>query len=176
MGAASRKHTVLFLGRAGLCSGSAGLDCNRLRAVVLLEVRPRRATRRLALFAGIALNLAILVVYKYADFLVQNLNLALAPFGASHFPLLHLALPIGVSFVVFEKITYLMDTWRGISKPAATLLGLLSVRAVLSEAAGGADPQISRDEGSDRGAAARSSGAIFRPAFSALRADSAASS
>ena len=40
-------------------------------------------TRRLALFAGVALNLTILVVYKYADFLTQNLNLALAPFGAS---------------------------------------------------------------------------------------------
>jgi alginate O-acetyltransferase complex protein AlgI len=33
---------------------------------------------------------------------------------------LHLALPIGVSFVVFEKITYLVDIWRGISPPAKT--------------------------------------------------------
>lgn len=77
-------------------------------------------TRRLALTAGIAGNLAILFVYKYADFLADNLNLALAPFAAHRLPLLHLALPIGVSFVVFEKITYLVDTYRGISKPAAT--------------------------------------------------------
>jgi alginate O-acetyltransferase complex protein AlgI len=33
---------------------------------------------------------------------------------------LHLALPIGVSFVVFEKITYLVDTYRGTSRPAAS--------------------------------------------------------
>ena len=79
-----------------------------------------RPIRRLALAAGIAGNLLILVVYKYADFLADNLNWALAPFGAHRFPLLHLALPIGVSFVVFEKITYLVDTYRGISKPAAT--------------------------------------------------------
>ena len=78
------------------------------------------ATRRLALTTGIVGNLAILVVYKYADFLTDNLNLALAPFGAHRLPLLHWALPIGVSFVVFEKITYLVDTYRGISKPAAT--------------------------------------------------------
>ena len=78
-----------------------------------------RLTRRLALAAGIAGNLAVLVVYKYADFLADNLNLALAPFGAHRLPLLHLALPIGVSFVTFEKITYLVDTYRGISKPAA---------------------------------------------------------
>ena len=45
---------------------------------------------------------------------------ALSPFGPHKIALLHLALPIGVSFVVFEKITYLVDTWRGISKPAAS--------------------------------------------------------
>jgi alginate O-acetyltransferase complex protein AlgI len=76
--------------------------------------------RRLALTAGIVGNLAILIVYKYADFLADNLNLALAPFGPQRIPLLHLALPIGVSFVVFEKITYLVDTYRGTSKPAAS--------------------------------------------------------
>ena len=79
-----------------------------------------RPIRRLALAAGIAGNLLILIVYKYADFLTDNLNLALVPFGAHRLPLLHLALPIGVSFVVFEKITYLVDTYRGVSKPAAT--------------------------------------------------------
>ena len=79
-------------------------------------------TRRLALALGIVGNLVILIVYKYADFLAENLNLALSPLGGAHrLPLLHLALPIGVSFVVFEKITYLVDTWRGVSKPATTL-------------------------------------------------------
>jgi alginate O-acetyltransferase complex protein AlgI len=77
-------------------------------------------TRRLALTAGIAGNVAVLIVYKYADFLAENLNLALAPFGSHQIPLLHLALPIGVSFVVFEKITYLVDTYRGTSRPAAS--------------------------------------------------------
>jgi alginate O-acetyltransferase complex protein AlgI len=76
--------------------------------------------RRLALAAGIAGNLAILIVYKYADFLAQNFNLLLTPLPTERIPLLHLALPIGVSFVVFEKITYLVDTYRGISKPAAS--------------------------------------------------------
>ena len=76
--------------------------------------------RRLALSLGIAGNLAMLVFYKYTDFIAENLNLALGPFGAHQIPLLHLALPIGVSFVVFEKITYLVDTYRGTSKPAAS--------------------------------------------------------
>ena len=85
----------------------------------LSEPTPIR-TRRLALATGIIGNFAVLVVYKYADFIADNLNLALAPMTASRIPLLHLALPIGVSFVVFEKITYLVDTYRGISRPATS--------------------------------------------------------
>jgi len=77
-------------------------------------------TRHLALAAGIAGNLALLVFYKYADFIAENISLVLAPFGAHRLPLLHVALPIGVSFVVFEKITYLVDTYRGTSKRAAS--------------------------------------------------------
>jgi alginate O-acetyltransferase complex protein AlgI len=85
-----------------------------------LDDKSPARTRRLALTAGIAGNLAILIVYKYADFLAENLNLMLAPFGPHRIALLHLALPIGVSFVVFEKITYLVDTYRGVSRPAAS--------------------------------------------------------
>jgi alginate O-acetyltransferase complex protein AlgI len=78
------------------------------------------STRRLALTVGTTTNLAVLVVYKYADFLAENLNVVLSPLGAGRIPLLYLALPIGVSFVVFEKITYLVDTYRGTSRPAAS--------------------------------------------------------
>jgi alginate O-acetyltransferase complex protein AlgI len=81
---------------------------------------PQRS-RRLALTVGIAGNLGMLIVYKYADFLIGNLNALLSPFGPHLLPLLHVALPIGVSFVVFEKITYLVDTYRGVSRPAASL-------------------------------------------------------
>lgn len=81
------------------------------------EGHPAR-TRKLALATGISGNLAVLVFYKYADFIAANLNLAVTPLTGASIPLLHIALPIGVSFVVFEKITYLVDTYRGISKPA----------------------------------------------------------
>jgi alginate O-acetyltransferase complex protein AlgI len=78
-----------------------------------------RQLRRLALVIGITENLAILIVYKYANFLISNLNLTLNPFGLPNLPIVQVALPIGVSFVVFEKITYLVDTYRGVSQPAA---------------------------------------------------------
>lgn len=78
----------------------------------------RSAVRRIALALGVAQNLSILFIYKYLDFLIQTLNALLVSFETTPFPILRLALPIGVSFVVFEKITYLVDTYRNVSKPA----------------------------------------------------------
>jgi len=67
----------------------------------------RRATRAMLAF-GIAANLAVLGVFKYADFFLVN---------AAHLtgdapPLLHLALPLGISFFTFTQIAYLVDVHR----------------------------------------------------------------
>ena len=76
--------------------------------------------RRWALPAGIAANLALLVYYKYTGFLVANF----APGLRASIPAI--VLPIGVSFIVFEKITYLVDLARGRSAPAEGLLPYLT--------------------------------------------------
>ncbi|RKP28320.1 hypothetical protein SYNPS1DRAFT_20403, partial [Syncephalis pseudoplumigaleata] len=108
-----------------LLTGASAKKWTLLIASTLFYIHLGRArfrnparTRKLALAAGIVANLGLLIFYKYADFLAANINLILSPFSASRIPLLHIALPIGVSFVVFEKITYLVDTYRGVSKPA----------------------------------------------------------
>lgn len=83
-----------------------------------LQPETRDGARKAWLVLGIAANLGILVFYKYTDFLIANFNALLAPFAGAQLSLLKIALPIGVSFVVFEKISYLVDTYRGTSKPA----------------------------------------------------------
>jgi alginate O-acetyltransferase complex protein AlgI len=87
------------------------------RLVRLLH-RTKSRSRHILMTVGIVGNLAVLGFYKYADFLAANLNVLLLPLAGVTIPLLHIALPIGVSFVVFEKITYLVDTYRGTSAPA----------------------------------------------------------
>ena len=78
-----------------------------------------KARRFLAL--GIALNLALLFCFKYLDFFIASLNATLAATGISSIGLLHIALPIGLSFIVFEKITYLVDIHRGRGEPSPSL-------------------------------------------------------
>lgn len=61
---------------------------------------------------GISVNLLALILYKYLSFLIENLNILLKVLNV---PQLHdpqIALPIGISFYVFQIISYLFDTYR----------------------------------------------------------------
>jgi len=58
---------------------------------------------------GVVLNLAVLALFKYADFLRGTVfDLAGDPWQPWH-----LILPLGISFFVFQKISYLIDLRRG---------------------------------------------------------------
>jgi alginate O-acetyltransferase complex protein AlgI len=71
---------------------------------------PARRRRWLAL--AISGNLALLTVFKYANFFVANLNLALGAFGGSTFALAAIPLPLGISFFTFHSISYVVDIYR----------------------------------------------------------------
>ena len=79
--------------------------------------RPGRAGR-VCLAAGILINVAMLFYYKYTAFAVDNLDVLLVSAGLRAWNVGRVALPVGVSFIVFEKITYLVDIRRGRSEPA----------------------------------------------------------
>jgi D-alanyl-lipoteichoic acid acyltransferase DltB (MBOAT superfamily) len=66
--------------------------------------------RTLVTAIGVAVNLLLLGIFKYADFVVGTLNLALA---GDPFALPGLALPLGISFFTFHSISYLIDVHRG---------------------------------------------------------------
>jgi D-alanyl-lipoteichoic acid acyltransferase DltB (MBOAT superfamily) len=72
----------------------------------LLHRTPRRA--KLALAFGVAANLLLLGVFKYADFALAN---AAALLGRT-LPLPHVVLPLGISFFTFTQIAYLVDVYR----------------------------------------------------------------
>ncbi|MGQ0684163.1 MBOAT family O-acyltransferase [Bradyrhizobium sp.] len=64
--------------------------------------------RELLLVAGLIFNLALLGYFKYANFLVDNLNVA-----GANIQLARIALPLAISFFTFQKIAYLVDSYRG---------------------------------------------------------------
>ncbi len=65
--------------------------------------------RRGWLIAGVTLNLAVLGVFKYSNFILANLALV----GVGNGSALSLLLPLGISFYTFQQIAYLIDCWKG---------------------------------------------------------------
>lgn len=69
------------------------------------------------LLSGLIWNLAFLLFFKYADFLLGTVNHLLG----TQIPLLKLSLPIGISFYTFQNISYLIDVYRGDTQPQKNL-------------------------------------------------------
>jgi D-alanyl-lipoteichoic acid acyltransferase DltB (MBOAT superfamily) len=72
------------------------------------EEKIKSFPRKSILIFGIVANLSLLGYFKYADFFIENMNLALD----SSMSLLHLALPLAISFFTFQQIAYLVDSYR----------------------------------------------------------------
>jgi alginate O-acetyltransferase complex protein AlgI len=62
---------------------------------------------------GIGINLMILGFFKYADFGIQSVNELLRATGyGGDLSLLHLTLPLGISFYTFQSMSYIIDMYR----------------------------------------------------------------
>jgi len=61
---------------------------------------------------GVIFNISLLGYFKYTDFFIENFNLVFS----TDMELLHLALPLAISFFTFQQISYLVDSYRGETK------------------------------------------------------------
>jgi alginate O-acetyltransferase complex protein AlgI len=76
------------------------------------------------LIFGLVANFAILLFFKYANFLVDNLNIL---FAGLHFPVIVLQqmhLPIGISFFTFQAVSYIVDVYRRNIQPQRNFIRL----------------------------------------------------
>ncbi len=96
----------------------------------------RLQRKRLLLAASITANLLVLMYFKYAQFVVENIN---ALFGTAFEPINYFAhwanqawdahfvenkilLPVGISFYTFQCMSYAVDVYRGELKPVRRLV------------------------------------------------------
>ncbi|MDM0017995.1 MBOAT family O-acyltransferase [Variovorax saccharolyticus] len=91
-----------------------GSICFNYWAGLRLTRAPGRtdAARKRMLVFSLVVNLGVLATFKYADFFVGNVNEGLSTAGIAPLPLLHVALPIGISFYTFTQIAFLVDCWQ----------------------------------------------------------------
>lgn len=83
----------------------------------LIASSPSRTSRKISVATGVVINLGLLIWFKYATFGAGILNKILYLVGADPIQLPAIILPIAISFIVFEKITYLVDIYRGTGRP-----------------------------------------------------------
>jgi alginate O-acetyltransferase complex protein AlgI len=71
-----------------------------------------KVSKKTLLIIGIITNVALLGYFKYYDFFIENVNFVFN----THIALLHLTLPLGISFFTFQQIAYLVDSYKGETK------------------------------------------------------------
>src|SRR6516164_1314552 len=93
-----------------LLFGSSAVD---YLMVVFMERSQRPQTRKLWLIISLVSNFGLLGVFKYAGFVVDNLNALLAMKTSLQIPRPDILLPIGISFHTFQSMSYTIDAYRG---------------------------------------------------------------
>ncbi len=73
--------------------------------------------RKWILVLSLVSNIGFLAYFKYFNFFIENLNSTLFRFGSNtHFDILNIILPIGLSFHTFQAMSYTIEVYRGNQK------------------------------------------------------------
>jgi len=76
---------------------------------IMLDKAQSDSARKWILALSVLVDIGLLCVFKYTDFVIENVNRA---FGTD-IDLFYLALPIGISFYTFQALSYTIDVYRG---------------------------------------------------------------
>jgi alginate O-acetyltransferase complex protein AlgI len=97
-------------------------------ALIAAAPDPRSALRRTAF--GVAGSLAVLAYFKYYGFFAVSFAETFGLDPATSFFVLNVILPIGVSFFVFESISYMVDIYRKDAEPAQSFVDFAAFLAL----------------------------------------------
>lgn len=98
--------------------------CNYFAALRLEEMETESLGRKLFLALTVCMNLGLLFVFKYMNFVTENLR-EWFPSLQGQIPQTEFVLPIGISFFTFQAMSYVIDVYRG--TPAQKNLGYLGL-------------------------------------------------
>ncbi len=101
-------------------------------------LRSEQALRRLYLVLSLAGNLGMLLYFKYAGFLTANFNWLSMEFGWNvQSPVLDIVLPVGISFFVFQSLTYTLDVYLGKLQPDYNLIRYMAFHSFFPQLVAG---------------------------------------
>lgn len=109
---------LILMGITILCSFASG---------ILIEKNDSQFYRKFISASNICLNLAILCVFKYFNFFIENFTLLLEKFGIYTHPIsLNIILPVGISFYTFQALSYTIDVYRRSIEPTKDIIAFFA--------------------------------------------------
>ena len=106
---------LVLIAFTSLCSFFSG---------IAIEKSSTKRYKTFWMILNVVINLFILGVYKYYDFFVTSLANALNINAETH--LLHLVLPVGISFYTFQALSYSIDVYRGKLEPTRDVVSFFA--------------------------------------------------
>jgi alginate O-acetyltransferase complex protein AlgI len=82
-----------------------------------IESRTEKRARRRWLLVSLCMNLGVLGFFKYTNFFADNLREPLLRIGVTLPEHVDILLPVGISFITFQTMSYSIDVYRGILHP-----------------------------------------------------------
>lgn len=73
-----------------------------------LLINNKKSKKKTLLIINVIINLSLFFIFKYLDFFITNVNLIFS----TNLPLMHIPLPIGISFFTFQAMSYVFDVYR----------------------------------------------------------------
>jgi alginate O-acetyltransferase complex protein AlgI len=80
--------------------------------LIALMNRREGFVRHLLFWLSVALNLGMLIYFKYMNFFVDQFNHILGTIGSKPLTWTAVLLPIGISFITFQKLAYTLDVYK----------------------------------------------------------------
>jgi D-alanyl-lipoteichoic acid acyltransferase DltB (MBOAT superfamily) len=89
--------------------------------IKISEARTKKKKKQW-LVLSVMVNLGMLAGFKYLNFLSGSMNWLFGELNlANEFPVLNILLPVGISFYIFQSLSYTIDIYRGSVKPERRL-------------------------------------------------------
>ena len=115
-----------------------GISAANYVAAILITQTSSSARKKTYLWVASAISLAALALFKYFNFFVSSALSGAALFGVKmQIPTAKILLPLGISFMTFQGIAYVVDVWRGEHAAERNLVRFLAFKAFFPQLVAG---------------------------------------
>lgn len=120
-------HFLILIVITSFCSWLSGVCIDKLRNGTSADTPEIRKKCKWVVVGNVALNLGILIFFKYFNFFVESFITSFSLLGINlESPLLYIILPVGISFYTFQALSYTIDVYRKKLEPTYDMVAFFA--------------------------------------------------